>query len=111
MFKPLLILLGIISITLALDYSQSNQEVNGFGDDFLTNPEGSNDYLESSIDYNDEMIPNHSDYNEGICNFPFIIKYSKNDYFVKQRLLIKKSILTNLDLIFMVMEKFPRVSL
>ena len=69
MFKPLLILHGIISITLAQDYSQSNtynQEVNGFGNEFVTNLEESNDYLESGIDYHDEMIPNHSDFNEGI---------------------------------------------
>ena len=69
MFKPLFILLGIISKTLAQDYSQSNtynQEVNGFGNEFVTNPEESNDYLESGIDYHEEMIPSHSDFNEGI---------------------------------------------
>ena len=65
MFKPILILLGTISMTLAEDYSQPksyDQELNGFGNDFA-NPEGSNDYLESGIDYHEEMIPNHSDYN------------------------------------------------
>ena len=80
MFEPLLILLGIFSITLAQDYSQSNtynQELNGFGHDFATNPEGSNDYLESGIDYHNEMIPNHSDYNGGIMIF-LICTYLKS---------------------------------
>ena len=57
MFKPLLILFGIISIALAQDYSQSNtyeQEVNDFGDDFVMNPEGSNNYMDSGIEYHNE---------------------------------------------------------
>ena len=87
MFKPILILLGIISITLAQDYSQSNtynQELNGFGNEFA-NPDGSNDYLESGFDYHDEMIPNHSDYNGGIMIF-LIFKHFRNSsylFFVK----------------------------
>ena len=78
MFKPLLILLGAISINLAEDYSQSNaydQDVKGF----------QNDYLDTAIDYHNEMIPNHSDYNGGIMIF-LIFKHFRNSsylFFVK----------------------------
>ena len=61
MFKPLLVLLGIIYITLAQDYHQSfgyKPEHKDFGDEFNEN--------EEPVDYQNGMYPDYSDTNGGI---------------------------------------------
>ena len=80
MFKPFLILLGPISITLAQDYFHSNyfdQESNNFGEDLPMNPDRSMYFLATGHDYQNGMISDYSDQNKGtILSLEAIFKHS-----------------------------------
>ena len=71
MFKPLLILLGMDSISFAQDYFKSgsyNLEPNHFGHDFAKNSERSMDYMETGHKFQNSMISDYSDQNKGIIS-------------------------------------------
>ena len=80
MFKPFLILLGSISITLAQDYfhlDYFDRESNNFGKDLAQNSEGSIGFMETGHDYQNGMISDYSDQNKGIIlSLEAIFKHS-----------------------------------
>ena len=68
MFRPLLLLLGIVSITFAQDhfeFDSYNLEPNYFGDNLANNAERSMDYMETGHEHQNSMISDYSDQNKG----------------------------------------------